>query len=252
MRSTRNKYHYAIRSVRKQESAFLKDKMLQEFLSGKVDNILQHIKKTRNGKSGLVNNIDGLVGAENISNHFKNMYQEIFNRHKDRDGVNKILSDINDKILPTDLLELDKITVVLIKDIISNLGSGKNNECFDWGTDALKFSVDAIAPHFKNLYRAFLVHGHVSELFLYSALIPIVKNAKNSKFTSDNYRLIAISSLILKIFDHIMLSLYSSNFCSENFQFGYQKFHSTSMCTWTLIETANYFVNRGSPVYVCL
>ena len=101
MRSTRNKYHYAIRSVRKQESAFRKDKMLQEFLSGKVDNILQHIKKTRNGKSGLVNNIDGLVGAENISNHFKNMYQEIFNRHKDRDGVNKILSDINDKILPT-------------------------------------------------------------------------------------------------------------------------------------------------------
>ena len=89
---------------------------------------------------------------------------------------------------------------------------------------------------------------------MYSALIPIVKNAKNSKCSADNYRLIAISSLILKIFDHIVLSLYSSHFGSDNLQFGYQKFHSTSKCTmsWTLIETANYFVNRGSPVYICL
>ena len=252
MRSTRNKYHYSIRTVRKQESAFRKDKMLQDYLSGKVDNILQHIKKSRKGKSGFANNIDGVVGGEGISNHFKNMYEDIFNRHRSSDGVNAVLRDINAKIVPTDITELDKITQVLLKRIILNLDSGKNDECFDWGTDALKFSVDAIAPHFTNLYRAFLVHGHVSELFLYSALIPIVKSAKNSKFTSENYRLIAISSLILKIFDQIMLSLYSSNFGSDNLQFGYQKFHSTSMCTWTLLETANYFVNRGGPVYVCL
>ena len=103
------------------------------------------------------------------------MYEDIFNRHRSSDGVNAVLRDINAKIVPTDITELDKITQVLLKRIILNLDSGKNDECFDWGTDALKFSVDAIAPHFTNLYRAFLVHGHVSELFLYSALIPIVK-----------------------------------------------------------------------------
>lgn len=137
-------------------------------------------------------------------------------------------------------------------DIILKLGSGKNDESYDWGTDALKIGVNIIAPHFKCLFKAFLIHGHISQLFLCCALLPIVKNAKNSKFASENYRLIAISSLILKLLDYIILALYGDNFSSENLQFGFQKNSSTSMCTWMFLETVNYFTNRGSPVYACL
>ena len=238
--------------MRQQESAIRKDKILQDYLSGKVENILQQIKTTRKGKTSLANNIDGTVGAEGISAHFKTIYKDIFNKHKTSENVNNILQEVNGEISMLDIPEIDKITVVLIKDIISNLKLGKNDEYFDWGTDALIYSVDVISPYFRDMFRAFLVHGHVSDLFMYSALIPIIKNSKNSKLSSNNYRLIAISALILKVFDHIVLNLYSTNFNSSNLQFGYQKFSSTSMCTWTLIETANYFINKGSPVYICL
>ena len=88
--------------------------------------------------------------------------------------------------------------------------------------------------------------------FLCCALQPIVKNSKKSKFSSDNYRLIAISSLILKIFDHLILALSSDNFVFTNLQFGFQKNNSAPMCTWMLLETVNHFTTRGSPVYVCL
>ena len=252
MKSTRNKYHYAIHKVRKQESEIRKNKMLQECLNGKINNILQHIKSSRKTKLGPAKNVDGISGDENISAHFKNMYEGIYNRHRSSHGVNEILTDLNGKMTPSDIRELDKITDILIKDIILNLKSGKSDELYDWGTDALKLGVNDIAPHFKCLFKASLVHGHISQLFLCSALLPIVKNAKKSKFTSDNYRLIAISSLMLKILDYIILDLYSDNFTIENLQFGFQKNCSTSMCTWVLMETINYFTNRGGPVYVCL
>ena len=107
-------------------------------------------------------------------------------------------------------------------------------------------------PYFKVLFKTFLVHGHISHPFLCYALQPIVKSSKKGKFSSNNYRLIAISSLILKILDHIILTLNSDNFRFTNLQFGFQKKSSASMCSWLMLETVNYFTTRGSPVYLCL
>ena len=49
-----------------------------------------------------------------------------------------------------------------------------------------------------------------------------------------------------------MLILCDNELNNDDNQFGYQEVSSANMCTWTAIETINYFVNRGSPVYACL
>ena len=252
MRSTRNKYHYAIRKVRQQESEIRKNKMLQDFLDGNVTNILRDLKNKRKSKSQPINHIDGISGTENISSHFKDMYNDIFNRHRSSDRLDGMLHDLNGKIVPGDITALDSITDRLMKSIILKLDSNKSDESYSWGTDALKIGASVIASHLKHLFKAFIIHGHISQLFVCCALIPIMKNAKSSKFTSDNYRLIGISSLMLKLLDYIILELFGDNFVSGNLQFGFQKQSSCSMCTWMLLETINYFTNRGSPMYVCL
>ena len=251
MKSTRNQYHYAIRRVKQQESKIRKDQMLQDCLNGKINDLLKHIKNSRKNKSSYAENIDGISGSDNISSHFQSIYKEIFNQHSS-DKINSILQDVNNSIHNADIQELDKITDQLIKNVISNLKFGKSDELYDWGTDALKYGVDLVSPHFRNMFRGFLVHGHISQFFLSCALIPIVKDPRSSKLSSDNYRLIAISSLILKIFDYIILSLYGPNFVSDTLQFGFQKGSSTTQCSWTLIETINYFTNRGSSMFICL
>ena len=147
---------------------------------------------------------------------------------------------------------IDKITEGLITDIILKLDSGKNDVTYDWGSDAFKHGTYVLSVLLKNLFKCFLVHGHIPQLFLFCALVPIVKNANESKYSSDNYRLIAISSLLLKVLDHIILFLFNSSFVSHNLQFGYQKNCSATMCSWTLLETIKYFTNRGSSMYVCL
>lgn len=252
MRSTRHKYHYAIRKVRRVESEIRKDNMLQDSLNGKVNDILKHIKSLRKTNKGPVNNIDGVRGSEEITSHFSDIYKDIYNRHQTTDSVNHILGELNNKIDQTSLPELNRITNDLISGIIKNLDFGKSDESYSWGTDAFKHGMDCIVPYFKVLFKTFLVHGHISHPFLCCALLPIVKNSKKSKFSSDNYRLIAISSLILKILDHIILILNNDNFSLTNLQFGFQKKCSASMCSWLMLETVNYFTNRGGPVYLCL
>ena len=252
MRSTRNKYHYAIRKVRRVESEIRKDKMLQDSLNGKVNDIFKQIKSSRKTNKGPVNIIDGVRESENISSHFGVIYKDIYNRHHTSDRVNDILGQLNDNIDYTCLPELDKITNELIYSIIKDLDFGKNDEFYNWGSDAIKYGIDCIVPYFKLLFKTFLVHGHISHPFLCCALSPIVKNSKNSKFSSDNYRLIAISSLILKILDHIILTLNKDNFIFTNLQFGFQRNCSASLCSWMMLETINHFTNRGSPVYLCL
>lgn len=252
MKSTRNRYHYAIRKVRRQESEIRRNNMMHDYLNGKVNNILKDIKTKRKCKSRGATHIDKVSGNENISLHFKNIYEGIYNTHKSTNKINDIFADVNRNITPSDISDLDQIDDILIKNAILKLSSGKSDELYDWGTDALKCGVNVITPYLTCLFKASLVHGHISELFTCCALLPIVKDARKSKFTSDNYRLIAISSVILKLLDYIILELYSDNFILENLQFGFQKKCSTSICTWLLMETINYFTNKGSSVYVCL
>lgn len=147
---------------------------------------------------------------------------------------------------------MSKISENLIVNIISKLHNGKSDSSNNWGTDALKAGVNVLANPFCNLFKAFFTHGYISDLFLNCSLMPIVKNQNSSKVKSDNYRLIAISSLFLKILDYIILTLFSETFQSINLQFGFQKNCSQTMCTWTLLETINYFTNRGSSMFICL
>ena len=102
------------------------------------------------------------------------------------------------------------------------------------------------------MLKSFIIHGHIPKTFLAISLIPIVKDSNSSRLTSTNYRLIAISSLMLKLFDHVFIEIFEKNLIPSPYQFGFQKGSSTTMCTWVMTETVNYFRNRGSSVFLCL
>ena len=101
------------------------------------------------------------------------------------------------------------------------------------------------------IFRGFLLHGHISSVLLLATLVPIVKDKLGNICSSDNYRSIAISSLILKIFDWVTILLYGDKLGLDELQFSYQPNISTNMCTWMAIETIDYFTRNGSDVYVC-
>ena len=82
-----------------------------------------------------------------------------------------------------------------------------------------------------------------------STLIPLLKDKLGDICASNNYRAIALSSLILKIFDWVIILLDRLNL--DDLQFSYQPNVSTNMCTWMAIETIQYFLRNGSEVLIC-
>ena len=69
---------------------------------------------------------------------------------------------------------------------------------------------------------------------------------------SENYRAIAKSSLILKLFDWIVLLTQGDKMSSDELQFGYQKMSSTVMCTWAAASVISHFNRAGNSVFSAL
>lgn len=67
----------------------------------------------------------------------------------------------------------------------------------------------------------------------------------------DNYRPIAITSVASKVLELILLkhmSDYLGTLCN---QFGFKSRHGTDMCIFTLKQIIEFYMSKGSPVYVC-
>ena len=66
----------------------------------------------------------------------------------------------------------------------------------------LQNSSDSVLPLFSMCLTALLIHGVLPERMLSVVLVPVIKD-KNGKINSkDNYRPIALASIISKAFEH--------------------------------------------------
>ena len=121
--------------------------------------------------------------------------------------------------------------------------------CFQ--SNAHRNAADIISTYLTAIFQAFLIHGYIPKELIFCSLKPIIKDKLGDKFNLDNYRAIGSSSLVLKVLDWVIFSLFESDLKPSELQFGFQKKNSTSMCSWTVIETVNYFNNRDTPVFSC-
>ena len=252
MKHSRNQQMYAIRRAKQNEDKLRKDKFVAACLNGEVSDILKDLKSARTGNSAPAGSIDGITGGKDIADHFSSIYSQIYNTHGDKKEVNDFIKENDNNIKASDINYVDKVTPQLVKKVIMTLKPGKNDVEFSWKSDALKAGTDILADHLCNIIKSFLVHGFAPGIFLSCILVPLVKNNRASKSDSSNYRMIAISSLIMKLFDNILLELFTLVLSPSDHQFGFSKGSSTTFCTWTLLETINYYRNRGGPVYMCL
>ena len=250
MKHTRNVYHYAVRRIKKNEAQIKQDNMFNSLTEHKVPNLIKQLKSQRSGyKSVNASKIDGICEPVNIANHFADIYSDLYNRNNSSDNLKVVLDRLNVNV--NSMTDVELVTPQLVYQAISKLKSEKSDSNFCWKSNAFLVASDILANHLSILIQCFLIHGYIPSSLLSCSLKPIVKNNLTSKFSSDNYRAIGISSLILKVLDWVILILYESELKPSEFQFGFQKKNSTTMCSWVVSETVNFFNNRNTPVFTC-
>ena len=84
-------------------------------------------------------------------------------------------------------------------------------------------------------------------------MLPLPKGARADLFNSDMYRSIAISSLLSKILDNVIIERQQDFLSTSNYQFGFKAKSSTVLCTTMVNETIQYYTEKGGrAVYLLL
>ena len=70
--------------------------------------------------------------------------------------------------------------------------------------------------------------------------------------TSDNFRVISLSSIVAKVFDLIILSKEHYALTTSHLQLGFKQHMSTTHCTYVMIKTISHYNADGSDVYALM
>jgi len=97
-----------------------------------------------------------------------------------------------------------------------------------------------------------ILHGVSSNNMLLSTLVPISKNRKKSLNDTNNYRAIALGSIVCKVIDNITLENHKYLLRFSDLQYGFKAKHSTSQCTFVFHEVIDYYTNNDSSVFLVL
>ena len=247
MKRTLNSYHYAIRRCKRASENIKKDKLLNACIVGK-NNIFDELHKMRRVKNSIPTSIDG---SERPAERFAEVYGRLYNSTNDREDTKKMLDEVEASINVKSLDEVDLVTTDVIDNVVKEIKSNKKDPVFAFNSDCIKHAPASLHHHLVNIIKSFLIHGHVSNILLVATIIPLLKDKIGNIECSDNYRSIALSNVILKIFDWIVMTLFGKNLGLDELQFSYQQNCSTTMCTWLVVESISHYSRNSSNIYTC-
>ena len=108
---------------------------------------------------------------------------------------------------------------------LTKLKSGKSDPTFSFISDCLLNSCDDLIKHVTILFKWFL--RTIPAFLLLCTIVPIVKDNLGDIASSDNYRAIAIGSLLLKWFDWLIIILEGDKLATDELRLGFQAKSST-------------------------
>ena len=131
-----------------------------------------------------------------------------------------------------------------MKQAACKIKPNKGDVSESYTSDAILNAPDVLFELLAGVFRSWLVHGTVTLSLLACAFLPLLKNSLKNPADVKSYRAIAGSSLILKLFDQVVLLLWGDLLQSDPLQFGYKAGYSTTQCSWFVMET----LSEGRPL----
>lgn len=96
-----------------------------------------------------------------------------------------------------------------------------------------------------------LVHGTLPSPMLSVLLVPVVKDKTGKISSIDNYRPIALASVVSKVLEIILLERVQRHVVTTDEQFGFKRKHGTDMCIYALKEAVSKYRGQNSTMFLC-
>ena len=251
MRSTRAKYHYRLRWVKRHEDRIRNERIASDLVNGRTRDYWKEIKAIKGSSRCMPLSMDNEYDDAKIADIFAQKYEKLYNCiNVDKNDLNTLLEVIDGKI--DDSTRNQSSCCVSVSDIelaICSLNAGKSDGSTELTSDHIINGCKTLHVHLSMLFSSMLRHGTSPNMLKTACMVPIPKNKKGNLCDSDNYRAIALISCLSKILDLILLKKYGDKFTTSDMQFGFKDGCSTNACTFVMKETVSYYINNGNYVY---
>jgi len=199
--------------------------------------------------------VDGCVDAVTITDNFAKYFESTYSCNNP--GRAHILKNeylemrCNYSGLP--LGDIKTLNTEMVSKIILNLKRGKAPGIDGLMAEHLQYCHPIISVILSKLFQLIMLTQYVPSGFKLSYIVPIpkVKDTLSTALKCDNFRGIAISPILSKVFEHCILERYQSFLYSNNNQYGFKKGVSCNHAIFAVRNIVDSFVSKGSTVNLC-
>jgi hypothetical protein len=176
-------------------------------------------------------------------------FEQLFTSVKSQVDKDYVLDNINQTIYDDSMIT----SAFELQNAISKLKL--NKACVPDGliSEHFKYSHTKLSVLLSCCFTAMLSHGFIPLFMLDTFIVPIVKNPCGKLTDMKNYRPIALSNIVSKLFERILLTRCEQFLCTADNQFGFKSKHSTDLCVYALHECINFLKSRNTSIFItCL
>ena len=237
---------YAIRFVKKSEDVIRRNSLARKFRDCTAKEFWKEIRKVNNSKVSLPQTIDNVCGAEGIADLWKKHFQSLFNCLRDTGAINLEYS-LNQRTEYNDYCIKAHEVTGAIKGLCKNKSCGRD----DIYAEHLQYAPQRLAHVLSILFSSMISHGYIPSMMLDVVLVPIIKDKTGKINSKDNYRPIALASIVSKVLESLLLEKMENFLTTAQNQFGFKKKLGTDQCIYVVKEVIDYFKKRNTSVFAC-
>ena len=242
--NTKRKVKYAINFIKKNEATLRKESLAKKLSECNIKEFWKEIRSMNNSNTPLPEVIDGVAGASNIVKLWQEHYSNLFNILK------KCKYDSSNHNLKSSFQDI-LMTIDEIKYAISKLELNKTCGLDQIYAEHIKYASDKVLPLLSLCFTSMFIHGFLPGSLLSVVLVPIVKDKTGIISSKDNYRPIALASVLSKLIERIILNRIDKCLLTSPNQFGFKSKHGTDHCIFAFKEVIDVCTRLNSRVSVC-
>ena len=163
--------------------------------------------------------VAGANGEEEIVLKCCDIYSVLYNSAGKQKGMEDLKKEVSQSIGEAKH-EIDKVTAIVVKEAVMSMKSKKSDVTESFTLDDLLEGPDILFQHLSLVFKGWLHHDKVSYNVLDCSFLPLLKSFLKDPADIKSYRTIAGSSLILKLFEKLILIIWGGFLTSDGLQFG--------------------------------
>ena len=176
--------------------------------------------------------VGGVKGAKNIAEMWKKHFSSLLNTNSFSDATKFV--DFKLQSFESYNLSLAECTIDTISPLIHKLKLNCAPGVDGISAEHFCYCDSSIKEYICDLFNMCLYHGVIPKSCTDTLVVPIIKNKNKNVYDVSNYRPIALTTVVSKLFESYMLHHLIDFLKTNDNQFGFKPNHGTDMSVFLL------------------